>query len=80
MFRILALLRRKRHDEERIEHDPWATIGRMLTALLCSSSSDAWVGDFQKATSGLSTSEAAKRSATAVFEVSVRQSQQCGCL
>ncbi|CAL8464734.1 g4269 [Coccomyxa elongata] len=29
---------------------------------------DAWVGDFQKATSGLSTSEAAKRSATAVFE------------
>ncbi|BDA50330.1 probable thylakoid lumenal 16.5 kDa protein, chloroplastic [Coccomyxa sp. Obi] len=39
-----------------------------LPAVAATVGSDAWVGDFQKATSGLSTSEAAKRSATAVFE------------
>ena len=33
------------------------------------SSSDTWVGEFQRATSGLSTSDAAKKSANAVFEV-----------
>lgn len=37
------------------------------------SSSDAWVGEFQRATSGLSTSDAAKKSANAVFEVPTPQ-------
>ena len=31
--------------------------------------SDAWVGEFQKASSGLSTNEDAKKSANAIFQV-----------
>lgn len=31
--------------------------------------SDAWVGEFQKASTGLSTNEEAKRSANAIFQV-----------
>lgn len=55
---------------------PWGLLfcrlcGWLLTKLFCSFSSDAWVGEFQKATSGLSTSDAAKKSASAVFEVCV---------
>ncbi|EIE22928.1 hypothetical protein COCSUDRAFT_53704 [Coccomyxa subellipsoidea C-169] len=39
-----------------------------LPAVAATVGSDAWVGEFQRATSGLSTSDAAKKSANAVFE------------
>ena len=37
--------------------------------------SDAWVGEFQKASTGLSTNDDAKRSANAIFQVHPRQPQ-----